>query len=817
MCQSHNPRHSIQFLSLIALALVFATKAAAVNEKVIHNFIIYPHGAYPVGNLIADAAGNLYGTTQSGGEHGNGAVFRLTRKSNGKWVETVLHSFGGNFEGVGDGRQPTGGLTFDTSGNLYGTTVFGGRIDCRCGTIFEFTPAAGGKWNYHIIYRFKGTNDGTHPNSGLVFDTAGNLYGTTAGANSGAVFELIHSSKGWTGKSIYDFGTGQFPTNLAIDAGGNLYGLATGIFQLVRRKDGTWTENSLCNGCAATGVPVFDKAGNLYVGAQNQVLELVRGRNWTVIVIATFSATDGSGAAGALTFDESGNLYGTNASGGQGSCFQFEGCGTVFKLTHGKNGEWQHEVLYKFKGTRDGEGPSAGVIFGQGGNLYGTTRAGGYPLACAVYLPTEGGCGTVFELAISSAGEWKHAIIDQLGIGDGNGPLSGLVADSAGDLYGTAPQGPSGCGMVYELIPSAGNGWKERILYQFRCKTHDGIFPASGLTFDSAGNLYGTTQYRGAHGGGTVFELLRGSGDAWTENVLYNFTGNADGYGPVGALVFYTAGNLYGTTEYGGRGQCLFENFNDYGCGVVYKLSLAMGGIWTETTLHTFLPGTNDGIFPAAALVFDQAGNLYGTTTEGGNGPCQDRAGNLGCGIVFELSPRSHGAWAENVLYNFTGLGGNSGVSNGLTMDSQGNLYGATFGGGIYCVGGCGTVYELSPSSGERWNATVLYNFGGFKGDGNYPAGNVTFDNAGNLYGTTYQGGTSSLCYYGCGTVFQLSPSGGGWTESVFHSFGGPYADGASPLTGVILAPAGNLYGTTYAGGVDEGVFPGGTVFEIIP
>jgi uncharacterized repeat protein (TIGR03803 family) len=134
-------------LALIALALVFAAKAAAVSEKVIHNVVIYPHGAEPVGNLIADASGNLYGTTAYGGEHGYGAVFQLTRRPDGRWVETVLHSFAGVLQSTNDGWGPNGGLTFDTSGNLFGTTGSGGRTDCGCGTVFEFMPAAGGKWN----------------------------------------------------------------------------------------------------------------------------------------------------------------------------------------------------------------------------------------------------------------------------------------------------------------------------------------------------------------------------------------------------------------------------------------------------------------------------------------------------------------------------------------------------------------------------------------------------------------------------------------------------------------------------------------------
>jgi uncharacterized repeat protein (TIGR03803 family) len=805
-------------LALATLALIFTTNAAAVSEKVIHNFIIYPHGASPIGNLVADAAGNLYGTAGTGGEHGYGAVFQLTRKPDGNWLETILHSFDGSHGGIHDGWGSIGGLTFDTSGNLYGTTEVGGNQGCPdgCGTVFELAPTAGGKWIYSIIYRFEGKNDGQYPTGGLVFDSAGNLYGTGSKFNvvyESTVFELARSSNGWTGKIIYNFGA-VITENLAIDAGGKLYGVFYGqsgnsIFQLVRRRDGEWTEKTLCSDCTATGIPIFDEAGNLYVGADNQVLELVRRQNWKMIVIAEFNGSDGTGASGALTFDKRGNLYGTSASGGDiSSCPPYGGCGTAFKLTRKKNGKWQLSVLYKFKGKRDGAAPLAGMIFDRHGALYGTTYNAGDP-ACS--------CGTVFELVSTSGGHWKFSVIHRFEMGDGGGP-SGLVADASGNLYGVMSQGypGGGCGLVYELTPSPHAGWEERILYQFKCGTSDGAYPASSLIFDSAGNLYGTTLQGGATGVGTVFELELTAGGTWTESVVYSFTGNADGFQPTGALVFDAVGNLFGTTEYGGSGRC----YTDYsfGCGVLYELSPASQGSWTETTLHAFLGAPNDGAFPVAALIFDPAGNLYGTTTVGGNGRCLDNFNNSGCGTIFELSPGSGSGWTESILYNFSGFY----LPRGLTLDSHGNLYTATeYGGLTSCPYGCGTVYEFTPSSAGRWIASILYSFGGFKGDGNFPQGVLTLDAMGNLYGTTSEGGAfgCGLGSTGCGTVFRLSPSSrAGWRESVFYSFSGPYNDGASPATGVILDAAGHIYGTTSEGGVDQGLSTfGGTVFEISP
>jgi uncharacterized repeat protein (TIGR03803 family) len=813
-------------LALTALALIFATNAAAVTEKVIHNFTISPHGAFPSGQLLADAAGNLYGTTSSGGEHGAGAVFRLTRKPDGTWVETLLHSFI-------EGSTPGGGLAFDTSGNLYGTIPEGGSQGCPygCGRVFELAPTAGGKWNYTVIYRFKGRNLADYP-TGIVF-YAGDLYGTTVNSDdtSSTVFELVRSSKGWTKKTIYNFGTADTLANLAIDAVGGLYGLLyheqyTSIFQLVRRRDGKWREKTLCDKCTLTGVPTFDQAGNIYIDAHDRVIELVRKQGWQRIVIAEFSGRDGSDATGPLTFDESGNLYGTTMYGGDpGSCLPTDiGCGTVFKLKHEKNGEWQHSVLYKFQGERDGAMPLFGVIFDRYGDLYGATYNGG-DLAC---FYADDGCGTVFELAPTSGGDWKYSLIYPFPIGkDGIDP-SGLVADASGNLYGATSWGPGAeCGTVYELTPSLHAAWKEHILYQFKCRASGGMWPASSLIFDSAGNLYGTTGGGGIFGNacgnagcGTVFQLSPSSNGAWTERGLYNFTGNADGYSPAAGLVFDAAGNLYGTTEYGGSGQCF--NPPSAGCGAVYELSPTSGGSWTETTLHTFMGGPNDGAFPAAALSFDPAGNLYGTTTKGGNGPCSDKDNNLGCGTVFEFSPGSGGVWTENVLYNFP----NAYLPNGLAMDSQGNLYTTTLWGGTsqYC-NGCGAVYQFSPGSGGHWNATLIYSFGGFASDGQSPLGALAFDKSGNLYGTTFYGGSSSCGpggSGGCGTVFQLSPSGGGWTESVFYSFSGPYKDGAFPETGVILDAAGNVFGTTSTGGEDSlyngaSLELGGTIFEVSP
>ena len=281
--------------------------------------------------------------------------------------------------------------------------------------------------------------------------------------------------------------------------------------------------------------------------------------------------------------------------------------------------------------------------------------------------------------------------------------------------------------------------------------------------------------------------------------MLHSFGNGTDGRGPVGGLIFDAAGNLYGMTIQGGT-YCSGSG----GCGTVFELTPAAGGSWTEQVLYSFcpqgLPCTTDGYYPRAGLIFDGAGNLYGTT---------DNGGTYHDGTVFELTPAAGGTWTEKVLHNFN-LNGTDGALplGSLILDAAGNLYGTTSNGGTYTSRG--TVFELTPTAGGGWTETVLHSFGNGT-DGVTPEAGLIFDAAGNLYGTTTGGGT----YYG-GTVFELTPAaGGGWTEQVLHSFGSG-TDGAYADTGLIFDAAGNLYGTTDDGGTYTSC-PGGcgTVFEI--
>jgi uncharacterized repeat protein (TIGR03803 family) len=318
------------------------------------------------------------------------------------------------------------------------------------------------------------------------------------------------------------------------------------------------------------------------------------------------------------------------------------------------------------------------------------------------------GCGVVFKLARQSSGKWAYSVIHRFTGPDGEQPTASLILDSSGNLYGTTQLGGANAvGTVFELSPS-GTAWKEKVLYSF-AGSGDLFYPSAALTFDASGNLYGTASSGGSFGHGGVFEL-KPSGDAWQETILYSFTGGADGGNPFNSLVWDSAGNLYSTANGGG----------EYASGVVFELTPSSGGTWTETVLHSF----NINLGPLNGVILDAAGNLYGTT---------------GAGTVFELTPSTH-KWTFKVLHRL-----NEPSYAGVTIDPAGNVYGEAFSGG----GGYGLVFKLSQSDG-KWKETVLHSFGNT--DGANPQGGLIFDQKGVLYGTTPGGGT------GYGVVFSLTP-----------------------------------------------------------
>jgi uncharacterized repeat protein (TIGR03803 family) len=289
-----------------------------------------------------------------------------------------------------------------------------------------------------------------------------------------------------------------------------------------------------------------------------------------------------------------------------------------------------------------------------------------------------------------------------------------------------------------------------------------------------------------------VFKLIRPkgreSGAKWEEKVLYSFQGGTDGAIPFGNVLFDAAGNLYGTTSVGGHSHigCLA------GCGTIYELSPRSEGRWHEKVLHRFIDAFGEGAEPRTGLVSDAAGNLYGTTFSGGNnsvGAC-NTVTTLGCGTVFELIPSSTGHWHLKTLRDFNGTDG-ARPRAGVTLNGTSTLYGATTSGG---TNKAGTVFSFTNESGV-WKPGNVYSFNGTNGLA--PFGNLALDTAGNLYGATYEGGANNW-----GAIFQLMPSGKGWTEHVLYNFvvsGKRF--GASPADGVFIDAAGSLYLTTSQGG----------------
>jgi uncharacterized repeat protein (TIGR03803 family) len=418
--------------------------------------------------------------------------------------------------------------------------------------------------------------------------------------------------------------------------------------------------------------------------------------------------SDGYYPTGSLLQDKAGNLYGTTVEGGTrllcGENYPI-GCGTVFQLTPPANpsGEWVETVLYRFQGGADGNFPTGNLVADGNGNLYGTTGGGG-----------AGDNGTVFELERPSSpnGTWTHNVLyDFLGVpsgrgdGDGSFPMS-VVFDASGNLYGTTVggghctsfEGMVSCyGTVFELVPPTQPGglWTESVLHRFAVAGLSN--PQASVILDEKGNLYGTT-YVGTQGGGGVYKLRRpdSSGEGWAAKTLFDFDIMSgppyfpEGGAPDDTLIFDGKGNLYGTTLIGGSANA----------GAVFELAPATaGGAWTETVLYSF-QSTGDGNSPEANLIFDQAGNLYGTTSMGGE---------FRNGIVFRLTPPASegGEWGETILHGFGSGSDGKQPTGGLIYGLDGALYGTASQGGstsnsTNCLlddyaWTCGVVFRVVP------------------------------------------------------------------------------------------------------------------------
>jgi uncharacterized repeat protein (TIGR03803 family) len=381
-------------------------------------------------------------------------------------------------------------------------------------------------------------------------------------------------------------------------------------------------------------------------------------------------------------------------------------------------------VLHSFTGGADGGNPYTTLLRDANGNLYGTAATGGTG-ACN---GDENGCGVVFKLDTTGT---ETVLYNFTGYPtDGSGPSGNIARDKHGSVYGSAGGGMYTLGMLFR-VDTAG---RETVLYNFGTAKRDAEYP-NGVILDSAGSLYGAAG-GGSFGAGAVFKL----DSTGKETVLYSFTGKTDGSSPEG-VIRDVAGNLYGATYEGGDFGC---NNYGYGCGTVFRLDVA----GKETTLYTFTGPPSDGTRAGAGVVRDAAGNLYGTTSEGGSY-------GYGYGTVFKVDTNGK----ETVLHSFAGGADGAAPYAELILDDAGNLYGTTSIGGTgacYVNGyqvGCGTVYEIDSSGKE----IVLYSFMNGS-DGSYPSTGLVRDAKGNLYGTTVLGsGTGCYNHQGCGAIFKLS------------------------------------------------------------
>lgn len=406
-------------------------RAALGRERPIHIFH-GPDGGQPTANLISDAAGNLYGTAIEGGAGNSGVVFELSPNSSGKWKETVLYSF----SGFKDGNSPFAGLTMDGAGNLYGTTSSGGNPSCTastgaCGVVYELSHKGAHKWKETVLHAFSG-NDGAYPVSGVTLDKTGDVFGATeqgggtsssCGGGCGVVYELVRGSGKWTESVLHAFNPlqppdGEFPeSRLIFDAHGDLFGTtfegagptSSGcVYELVPMGSGQWKESIVQaflpqdngDGQFPSGDLVMDAAGDLF-GTTSEggtpssesagVVYMLTAGTWQENVLLDFdSSAEGIRPEGGVIRDGSGNLYGTTEFGGDVGCPNKQtGCGNVFRLS--MRGKETTVAL----SPKQGYHPVAGLLSDGKGNLYGTARDGGDLKACVGY----GGCGSVFEIS----------------------------------------------------------------------------------------------------------------------------------------------------------------------------------------------------------------------------------------------------------------------------------------------------------------------------------------------------------------------------------------------------------------------------------
>lgn len=755
------------FIKPLAAALILGLSgtslAADVSYRVLHTF----HGAErtPAGALVSDASGRLYGTTLYGGADDGGTVFAVEADGTGF---QLLHTFSRDPD---DGFRPEASLVADVSGNLYGTTANGGRANC--GTVFRIREDGGG---FTVVHSFAGGPGGSLPVSALVYDGAGTLYGTTVGSNGsvyrlrtdGSGFETLHAFKGGEGDgrgpqgqllldgtgnifgatiggghpwvsdhhgvrydgpgtiytlktdgsafrilrafTNYDPNDAASPAGgLATDASGALYGLTYGggafsagaAFTIARDGTGFRILRSFAYDAPGerypTGSPVLDSSGEIY-GTTYTGLFKMRSDGSGFTVLRVFSGTlEGATPAGLAIPEGSRALLVTMAAGGAASA------GTIFRVGTDGGGV---EVLWTFQGFRDdGADPLGGVVSDGLGRVFGTTNSGGASNLGTVYtMNRDGGSFRIL-----------HAFTGKSD--DGARPWSPVVLDRSGFLYGTTPVGgESGSGGTVFRLASSGVAYGT--LHSFFGGDGDGWFPASAPLLDAAGRIYGTTVNGGPHNAGTVYSL-NPDGSGFRILHAFAYAPSSDGAEPYAGLVLDGSGNLYGATSYGGSANH----------GTVFLLRTDGTGF---KVLHAFSGGTEDGLEPMTALIWDGGVRMFGTTRGGGQ---------FSSGVLFEIS--TDGA-RYRTLHHFAAAA--EGASATVTLGPDASLYGTTAFGGPF---GEGTAFRIGLDGSA---ARILHSFGEGASDGRSPSGGLSWNADGTLIGTTQSGGSANT-----GTIFTVS------------------------------------------------------------
>ncbi|HEX3798730.1 MAG TPA: choice-of-anchor tandem repeat GloVer-containing protein [Verrucomicrobiae bacterium] len=773
------------------MAMAFSIDSQAqTNFQTVRNFgfTALATGSHPYSQVIQGTDHSLYGTAQSGGASDLGVVYKMNTDGSGY---TVLHSFSGNQV---DGTRPEGKLLLASDGRLYGTTYNGGTYNL--GTIFGMDATGA---NYKVLRSLNGS-DGVNPFAGLTegredgmlygtasFGGANNYYGTVFGiSKDGTTFSVLESFTSNTGGSPY--------AGVLEGADGYLYTVTVttpAYLVKISRSGGlvsqhffSFTQGAFGDGGNPIGTPVQGPDGTIYgttqyggnympvpgsvafgVGTIYKINPDFSG--YQVIHRYPADGSEGYFPSAGLVFGTDGNLYGetTGYSTNQGTFYKIDTNGTTLTVLHTLNGN-------------EGTSPMGNMIQGADGAFYATAFSGG-----------DGGNGTVVKLAGTNASV-IHQFASDTG-GDGSNPYAAVLFDGT-EIYGSTQSGGSvGNGVIFKI---KSNGMGYAILHDFTGDSSDGQISAPMIK-GTDGYLYGTLPNGGSNDFGAVFKIST-NGDNYT--LLHEFSASPDGAAPQAVLVQGPDGFLYGTTQYGG----------DNGDGTVFKLDTNGNNYSVLYSFAGFVPpntggggdgggeenlkprpagldlGTIDGRNPMAAMIFGQDGLLYGTTSSGGN--------NLNAGTVFQIS--TDGSF-YNDLYNFNdGPDDGANLKSPLVQAANGILYGTSAGGGSNYSG---TVFSMDTNGNF---GTLLYQFGSGS-DGQNPQGALVL--VGNtLYGTTQSGGSVFD-----GTVFSIQTNGAAFTT--LHDF--TDAEANTPYSGLTLAPDGSLFGTGSYGGTP----PFGAIFKL--